>query len=161
MARSTNDVEFNKMAQNWLREQEEVLALFQYSRMAGAKDWFILKSYEELCARVEVSPPNTRVTVFRRPQLQLRGTVDDTLVEQAMAVIPDGAEYLWVSIGAHTGWWSEHGAGESHHELREHLLEQRGAFIAVGLYPPWLGEDEDVITGYRPDPLGNVNPGSY
>jgi hypothetical protein len=40
---------------------------------------------------------------------------------------------------------------KSHPELREALEESRGNAVAVGLYPPWLKDDSDVISCYVPD----------
>ena len=35
---------------------------------------------------------------------------------------------------------------ESHEELREELERLRGCAIAAGVYPPWLEDNEDVIS---------------
>jgi hypothetical protein len=45
--------------------------------------------------------------------------------------------------------------------LREELEGSRGVAVAVGLYPPWLEDTEDVISAVVPDEHGAVKSGVY
>jgi hypothetical protein len=73
---TASDYRFLSTAAEWIDEQGEILALFRYSRAAGAKDFLFIRSNEELKARLEQLPPSTSVILFREPQLPLRGIKD-------------------------------------------------------------------------------------
>jgi hypothetical protein len=47
--------------------------------------------------------------------------------------------------------WFHWEAGESHAELREALEGTRGTPVAVGFYPPWLEDTNDVVSAIAPD----------
>src|ERR1700758_2568522 len=72
--------EFLKKVEDWLRSQGEVLILIRYSRAAGDKDFEFCKSFAALQERLHQLPAEACVTVFRNPQLQLRGIVDDEFI---------------------------------------------------------------------------------
>ena len=76
MDRSTGDPRFIEMVENWLREQGEILILFRHSRAAGAKDFFFrsIETFKDMLGKLS---PETSVILFRKPQLPLRGLVDD------------------------------------------------------------------------------------
>jgi hypothetical protein len=77
--------EFLKTLENWLGSQTEVLVLIRYSRAAGDKDFEFYKSLATLQERLHQLPAETCVTVFRNPQLQLRGTVDDEFIGKCLS----------------------------------------------------------------------------
>ena len=52
-------------------------------------------------------------------------------------------------------------AGETHEELVEDLQDYRGRQVAIGLYPPWLYDTDDVIEAISPDNDGTVERGIY
>jgi hypothetical protein len=50
------------------------------------------------------------------------------------------------------------GRQASHTKLRDDLENLRGSSAAIGLYPPWLEDTEDVISAYVPNEDGVVRP---
>lgn len=81
-----------------------------------------------------------------------------------MASIADGVEYLVVETDRRIygkASWFHHGAGTSLRELRDDLEESRGANVAVGLYPPWLEDNDEVISAVAPHEDGRVAQGVY
>lgn len=156
--------EFLKTLENWLDSQPEVLILIRYSRAAGNKDFEFYRSLAALLERLRQLPPETCVTVFRNPQLQVRGIVDDEFISRCLDSVPDGSEYAVVeTTPSRLGRFSHFNfsAGESHHELREDLESRRGEPVAVGEYPRWQEESADVISGYVPAQDGSVRQGVY
>jgi hypothetical protein len=109
-------------------------------------------------------PAEACVTVFRSPQLQLRGIVDDEFIGKCLSSVPDGPEFVVVErvltkAGLHSCF--NYAAGASHDELREDLEGMRGRPVAVGEYPPWQEDSSEVISGYVPCEDGNVRRGIY
>lgn len=56
---------------------------------------------------------------------------------------------------------SQHFAGETHQELCEHLADEAGEAVAVGLYPDWSDDSDDVISAIVPNADGTVTVGIY
>ena len=162
--KSTASEEFLRTVEEWLRSQPEVLILIQHSRAAGSKDFEFYMSFEVLQERLRQLNAETCVTVFRNPQLQLRGIVDDEFIRKCLHMIPDGSEYAVVdTVPTRTGQVSffSFSAGVSHDELRGSLESSRGKPVAVGEYPPWLEDSPDVISGYVPTEDGKIRRGVY
>lgn len=145
-------------------EHGAVLALIRYSCTAGSRDFEFFGSFQTFSERLRQLPYSTCVTVFRQPQLPMRGVVDDAFIVRCLESIPDGSEYLvaetvWRAAGRVS--WLHHGAGESHADLQNDLENCRGAPVAVGLYPPWLHDTEDVISAVVPDENDLATTGIY
>jgi hypothetical protein len=156
--------EFLKTLENWLRSQTEVLVLIRYSRAAGDKAFEFHTSFAALRERLRQLPIEACVTVFRNPQLQLRGIVDDEFIGECLSGVPDGSEYAVVETvstraGRHSSF--NYTAGQSHDELRADLEDMRGRPVAAGEYPPWEEDSPDVISGYVPAEGGQVRRGIY
>jgi hypothetical protein len=161
---STSDPKFISTLKTWFRDQPELLALIRYHAHAGSKDFEFFSAFEALVERFRALPPRTCVTVFRQPQLPLRGVVDDAFIARCMSALPDGSEYLIAELERRTagaGSWWHSAASVSHDEFREDLDSSRGRLVAVGLYPPWLVDSEDVISAVVPDEHGVVQTGVY
>jgi len=81
-----------------------------------------------------------------------------------MRNIPDGSEFLMLqtirTVSGKASWfhWAD---GNSHAELREVLEKSRDLPVAVGIYPPWLIDTDDVISAIVPDEHGIVRVGIY
>jgi hypothetical protein len=162
--RSTADRAFLNTIDHWLHSQGEILVLIQYSRAAGNKSFEFFTSLAGLDERLRQLRPETCVTVFRRPQLPLRGVVDDELIGKCLSRIPDGSEFLLVETVRRTAGpasWFHDAAGESRDELREALQDSYGAGVAVGEYPKWRDESPDVVSAYVPHSDGAVRRGIY
>lgn len=156
--------EFLKTLEIWLERQSEVLILIRYSRAAGNKNFEFHRSLASLLERLHELPPETCVTVFRTPQLQLRGVVDDEFISKCLSSLPVGSEYVVVDpapsmFGRCSS--SDFSAGVSHHELREDLEGRKGKPVAFGQYPRWQEDTSDVISGYVPAPNGELRRGVY
>jgi hypothetical protein len=158
---STNSTEFLTGAQRWISERGEILALFRYSGAAGSQDFFYFESPEVFRAALRRAGPQTSVVIFRQRQLPLRGTVDEDLIRAARELIPDDAEFLILDLEPQEGGWSHHTSGVGHRELEESLNEMRGHRVALGRYPPWLYDSEDVMEAIVPDRDGVVRRGIY
>jgi hypothetical protein len=161
---SATDRKFLDTLEGWLRSRHEVLVLIRHSHAAGAKHFEFFSSFQDLSETIRQLPPRASVIGFRQPQLPLRGVVDDDFIAKCLNSIPDGLEYLVVETvrrvyGRRS--WFHHGAGMSHAELRDDLEESRGVGVAVGLYPPWLDDNNDVISAVVPDGQGAVSQGIY
>jgi hypothetical protein len=158
---STADPEFLATAEEWIDCQGEISALIRYSRRAGAKEFEFVHSRVELHALLQRLPPATSVILFRQRQLPLRGVVDEPLAEAALAVIPDGEEFMLFSGGPGSELGGNFCAGETHQELRQLLDEHRGKWVATGLYPPWLHDTDDAIEAITPQEDGSILRGIY
>jgi hypothetical protein len=161
---STADKEFLRTLELWLQEQSDLLVLIRYSAAAGSRDYELFSSFPKLCERLGALTPRTSVIVFRKPQLNLRGVVDENFIELCLRSIPEGAEYLMVEtvkrIYGKASWFHD-SFGMSHAELREDLEDSTGVPVAVGLYPDWLEVSDDLISAIVPDENGDVVPGIY
>lgn len=162
--KSAADSQFLNTLEHWLRSQPEIMVLIRYSRSAGSKSFEFFNSFAVLEERLRQLRPETNVIAFRKPQLPLRGTVDDEFIGRCLNSIPNGTEFVVVETVRRTAGkasWFHYQAGESHDELREALEDSRGRHVAVGEYPPWLDDGPDVISGYIPHDDGIVRPGAY
>jgi hypothetical protein len=161
---SSLDENFLKSLQRWLSERGEVLVLIRYSRSAGSKSFEFFDSYHPLLERLRRLPEQTSIIAFRKPQLPLRGVVDDQFVADCLSRITDGSEFLVVEMAPRTAGkesWTHHAAGISNAELRNALEDARGRSVAVGAYPPWEEKSPDVLCAIVPDECGVVKTGAY
>lgn len=161
---SSADIGFLSTARQWIDAGGEVLVLIRHHAAAGSKDFELFGSFPAFQSRVESLPPRTSIIVFRDRQLPLRGPVDAGLISAALTLVPDGIEWLVVSLLPTTEYvhpYFHHAAGETHAELREELEAQLGVPTAVGAYPPWLEDSESVISAVVPDGDGSIVPGIY
>ena len=161
---STTDQRFLAVLQEWIQGQREILILIRFSRAAGSKSFEFFSAREILFERLQGLPPGTCITAFRQPQLLLRGVVNEQFITTCLDNIPDGSEFLVKETGLRTAGcasWFHHTNGESHTALREELEDSRGLHVAVGRYPPWLVDTDDVISAVVPDEYGIVVTGIY
>jgi len=158
----TTDPKFIGTLESWFQSRPEILVLIRYSHAAGSKSFEFFSLCQRLADRIQELPPRTSVIAFRQRQLPLRGVVDDEFILRCLSSIPDGSEYLVVeTVRRVSRSWFHHDAGISHVELRDDLEECRGALVAVGLYPDWLEDTDDVVSAIVPDEDGVVRPGIY
>jgi hypothetical protein len=161
--RSTTDKEFLKRLEDWLDSQLEIMVLIRHSRAAGNNSIEFFTSFAALSERLHQLEPQTCITAFRRPQLPLRGIVDDPFIDACLSNIPDGSEFVVAETVCRTAdqySWFHYRAGETHEELRESLEASRGSPVAVGEYPR-REDSRDVISGYVPDEDGVARTGVY
>ncbi len=164
----TSSSTFLTTVSNWIQENDEVLVLIRYSSAAGNKDFEFHTSFETFDAKLSMLKPRDSVIVFRERQLPFRGTVDPDFVRNALELVPEGIEWLLLCSkireysyeNCKYGYYP-HKAGETHEELVESLHEFDGAQIALGNYPPWLEDNESVISAIVPEPDGSMVVGVY
>lgn len=161
---STNDPLFRTKIHQWISGRHEVLVLIRYSYAAGSKDFEFFDSMEAFDARLRELPPQTCITVFGEQQLPLRGRVNDEFITQALKLVPEGMEFVVTGLervryGDYA--WYSHMSGETSAELKEDLHERNGELVAVGLYPPWLEDSEEVLSAVVPNADGSVTTGTY
>ena len=162
--KSATGATFLETLQEWLRSQTEILVLIRYSRAAGNQSFEFFTSFALVEERVRQLAPETNSIVFRKPQLTIRGIVDDEFIGSCLHSIADGTEFLVVETARTTAGrasWFHDEAGESHNELREALEDSRRSHVAVGEYPNWLEDGPDVISCYIPDRDGILRSGAY
>ena len=161
---STTDPAFLGALERWLKQRGEILVLIRYSHAAGSKDFEFFTSYQSLLERIRELPPRSSITAFKEPQLPIRGVVSDELIARCLEIIPDDAEYLVVEtvrrVHGRRSWFHDY-AGVTQSELRDDLEESRGVPVAVGLYPVWLDDSENVISAVVPDEHGVPKIGIY
>jgi hypothetical protein len=161
---SSFDESFLKTLERWLGDQAEILVLIRYSHAGGSKSFEFFSSFAVLSGRLRQLPPRTSVTAFRKPQLPLRGIVDDQFIARCLNRIPESSEFLVVETAHRTAGkasWTHESAGVSHTELRDALEDSRDRSVAVGPYPPWLEESHDVVSAIVPDEDGVLHTGVY
>jgi hypothetical protein len=161
---SSNDMAFRSKAGDWLVENGEISALIRFSVSAGNKSFEFFTSLSAFLDRLSRLPRRTCVTVFRRPQLPLRGRVDEEFVVTALEKITGGTEYLIAGLEPVTYGkmsWLRFMGGVGPAALREDLAEFCGEKIAFGAYPPWLDETGDVVSAIVPELDGSVVSGIY
>jgi hypothetical protein len=164
--RPTSDQAFGSTVQRWIDSNGEVLAMIRFHAAAGAKSFEFFSSNDDFNKRLRSLSPRTCIIVFRDRQLPLRGTVDEEFIQRALAFVPDGVEFLVVALERATvgkGSWFHDAAGETHDELLEELRASAcyGKQVACGLYPPWLEDNQAVISAIVPNEDGSVTVGAY
>ena len=161
---SSHDPKFRARIAAWIAERQEVVVLIRSSRAAGSKDFEFFTSVDAFNARIQELAPQTCVTVFGSPQLPLRGTVDDDFVRKALTLISDGDEFLILGLRpvkyGSVSWYSSV-AGETHSNLLEELLDRLDEPVALGPYPPWIEDADDVISAVVPNQDGSITGGVY
>lgn len=161
---STTDPKFSGVLESWFCSHSELLALIRFSHSAGSRTFEFYSHFQALLSRMEGLPPSACVTVFRDPQLPLRGVVDDAFIAYCLEAIPHQTEFLIVEMTPRVYGpvsYLHNAAGESLAELREELSERQGTSVAVGLYPPWLYDTGAVTSAVVPDEKGIVTTGVY
>jgi hypothetical protein len=102
--------------------------VIRYSRAAGNKSFEFFTSLALVEERVRQLAPETNIIGFRKPQLTIRGIVDDEFIGSCLNSIAYGTEFLVVETVRTTSGrasWFHDEAGESHNELSEALEDSR------------------------------------
>lgn len=159
------DPRFCDQVRLWIAERGEVSALIQYHAAGGNKSFEFFTTLEAFRTRLEELPALTAVTVYERPQLPLRGVVDDMFISKAIIEIPDGAEYLIAGLEIITFGrqsWLDFIGGEGTNELITELRRRVGTRVAIGTYPSLDGGvDAGVICAIVPTRDGDIVGGIY
>ena len=121
----------------WVAETGELFVYLEFPRAPCAGDWWLVRSVDHLAQLLaSVAWPQMEVTVLRRPQLPLRGSVDDDLRRRALELIPDGKWYAIVEIAGRGPFFCKQlSGGDTHAELARDLASIDGKSVAIGLDP--------------------------
>jgi hypothetical protein len=132
---------------DWITASGEVLVILRFLRAAGSKDYVFCRSASDFHDLVAGLPVGAETIVFRHPQLPLRGICSQALIEQSLALIPDGTEYLIAilerpsdSTRQPTG-----SMGDTHECLAEDMASFLGRHVAVGPLPNFAAPDNDSM----------------
>ena len=146
-ARDIGD-EFLAQVGGWIDATGEVLVLLRYLRAAGRKDFALCRSPADFGRLVSDAPVGTDIIAFRDAKLPIRGTVDESFMRTLMAAVPDGQEWLVLSLETHGDTPLSESAefDDSHAGLRESLTgDFWGKEAAGGPCPNWIKEDDDTL----------------
>ena len=136
--------------------------MIRFSRRGGVKSFEFFDSFDSFKERLTELPPRTCVIVFAERQLPIRGVVDDELIGRALECIANGSEYLIAGLSKETcgkASWFPDCVGSSHNELSEDLNDMRGKSIALGNYPQWQVDGDEVVSALVPDLDGSLHAG--
>jgi hypothetical protein len=160
---STSDPIFLEQVGQAITDHGEVMVWLRYAYAAGAENYYFVDSMDSFANVLAHQPPQTWVRVFGEVGLPLRGMVDDEFILQALAVAPDGVEFVVMcldDLGDHGNCWYACEAGRHHSELAAALAIHDGERVALGPRPRWYG-GAGGIEAYIPDQDGIVRLGAY
>jgi hypothetical protein len=145
-ARDVTSIFLDRVA-GWIQQSGEVLVVLRYLRAAGAKDFALCRTTADFELLVDSMPTGTDIEVFRDPQVPIRGIVDEAFIASALRAIPDGQEYLVVTLETRPGSTisSASEMGCSHRELHESLEELMGTAVALGVCPDYCVPDHEGL----------------
>lgn len=131
----------------WIEATGEVFVVLRYLRAAGNKDYVFCRTPKEFFALVDRVPVGTDIVVFEHRQLPLRGVSSESFVQEALALIPEGSEYLVARAAPRERWHvrSTGEMGDDHASLIESLGRFVGEEVAVGPLPDFFAPDSDAM----------------
>jgi hypothetical protein len=165
--RSTSAQSFDEAIATWIDERGEILMLFRWPYGAGARTWQLFQDLPAARARLAELPEQTSVILLRDYAFPVRGHVQEPLISQAVAQLPDATACLIVGLDPEPvgplPWYDyPHAIVGSHAELvsdlRENWLAKR---VAIGPEPDWLTSHPGLIEAFVPDAAGVVQPAVY
>jgi hypothetical protein len=123
---------------DWLQETGELYMNLDRPHSGGDNGsvYFIHSLAQIRRIVAEEKHPEISITIFREKQYPIRGTADETLLASALDFIPDGEWFSIVSPG--DGPFAPCtlvGFGDTHSELREHLIRLRNKSVYFGRNP--------------------------
>lgn len=156
MIRHTPERDINERylarARAWVTEYGEILVILRYLGMAGAKDFALCQSEAEFLQLIDWVPTGTDIEVVRGKHLPLRGVITPDFVNRAFAEVPDGTEYLLLSVQRQCGTpiSTSYAWSDSHSDLRENLDEWSGIEAVFGVCPEFMASDGvDLISASK------------
>ena len=128
----------------WIDASSEVFIVLRYLG-SGAKDYAFVCSVNDFTQLIDDCPTGTDIIVFRDQQLPRRGNVTEEFIAQSRRLIPDGTEYLCVSMipESHGTVMLSGSMADTETDLIDDLEDRLGGFVAVGPCPPFFEGDND------------------
>ncbi len=146
MARiSSYDPSFRAAVRYWIETEGEILLLIRYPNCGGAKSWEFMISFQQFEQRIDQLQPRTSIIVMRNHPLPLRGIIDASFIEHALAMMHDGEEYLLVGLDLiESDGFTDYPScyTDSQTELCEYASESIGQRMAFGQCPEWLYDQD-------------------
>jgi len=162
---STNDQEFISQATTVLEQLGEIFCVIRFNASAGNRSYEFFRSVESFRDLLSKLPEKSSVIVFKRPQLPIRGVVNDNFIENAIQSLPAATECTIVRTSRITmgsrSWYHNielNNLVEIEQELRDSFCW--GHPVAVGIEPDWH-DLEQTIEGVVPNGSGVVQRGIY
>lgn len=128
------------LLQQWLSETGELYVDIYHPHSGyGGTAYFVrsLEELEELIARQTWRV--LEVTVFRRMQYSSRGIADESLLEQALQLLPDNEREWYTIVLLEDLYYPKEprwvGSGATHAEFRKEFSALRGRQVAIGQNP--------------------------
>jgi hypothetical protein len=169
---STTNPAFARVVIEALGAGDVVPAMIRYSRSAGAKDYYALRSEADFRSLVGSLTPNTSLSVFFRAAFPIRGIANEETAKQVVELLQrlhdDPGEDSWGAVdivildGPES--WLDHAhvaCLTSPREVSDWLERHSSANIVAGQFAFWHDNGDDVVTAYLPDTDGTVGGGVY
>jgi hypothetical protein len=137
---------YRSRVKQWITETGEVFIVLRYLN-SGSRGYSFCRTHDEFDSLLDVVPVGTDVIVFLHRQLPLRGIASESLLSEALIMVPEGTEYMLVRIfQATAGDPRLSGSmGDTHQGLREDFLEHFGFEVAFGPCPNFSTEDHAAM----------------
>lgn len=155
--RSVYDYAFLGEVSYWFETTDELFVAVRYAHAGGDRDYLFASSFEQILDLANILPPTTDIVVFRQKQLPYRGTADEQLLGTVLAEIPDGTEWLLLTLRREGEQDYTSKSGSTHEALRAAFGEFSGKHVMVGVAPTFSAADgEDAQSALVPFPDGSV-----
>ncbi len=86
----TTNPDFLGTLESWFQSQPEILVEIRFRCGGGSQDFELFSTFQALSDRMHELPSGACITAFKKPQLPLRGVVDDGFIAEWLRSIPDG-----------------------------------------------------------------------
>jgi len=160
--RSVFDPTFQQLVHDWLTANDELYVVIRYAYAGGSRAYLFIHAFDQFQHLLTTLPPQADVLVFRQPQLPLRGQANEDLLQRALAIIPDGSEWMVVRLDERHTIDMRPTFGDTHEELQAAICAHWSEMIGVGLEPDWSAADHaDLQSALVPLSDGTVGPGAY
>jgi len=161
---------FLNHVRNSLEQGDALVVVQRLSRCGGAKNYCLLREWDDLEALLADSPAKVSLSVCFPPALPIRGNADDRLTRLTSDLLErqhnnektdEGVELI--RLDAPDLYLSEDDmiCFDTADEINEWFGANPGVPILAGELPWWEDDSERVRTAYIPDSDGKVRPGAY
>ena len=163
---SVHDDHVRERVARALGQTHDLVVWQRINRGGGSTDWYVLRDTNDFDRMVAQGRQADVFLIFLRPQLPIRGVVDDDLVEavvlQQQRAKSDSFVIGFVAPGSCQLVDAIEYMPEDIEWTREVLGDHMGEQLVAGPLPPSLSEDrDDVLAAYVPQSDGSVAMGIY
>ena len=134
---------------DWFRASGELFVELYKPKGGGSGDFYVLNSYSQYEDLMANAKPGSISFVLRDRQLPIRGVVDDGLIAEALAQIPEGEYYIIIEPCVYPNSFVHlSDGGRTHEELENDLEKLRGVEV-------WAGVDLNMPDDYWKEDLAD------